>query len=120
MVRLRQLTKTDEFFMIYKAIFGNLILLLLMTAGTSSFAENKEKICDQIIIGFSKDAKKTDIKNLEQKFKLTSIKEFKRIYAICYKFKDGENLDTLIKKLQQENIVRYAERNSKVAKKISN
>ena len=103
--------------MIYKAIFSNFLLLLLITAGTSSFAENKGKVCDQIIIGFSKDAKKSEIKVLEGKFKLKAVKEFKRIYAICYKFEDGENLDSLIKKLQQENIVRYAEKNSKVAKK---
>ncbi|MCM8541933.1 MAG: hypothetical protein NE328_16810 [Lentisphaeraceae bacterium] len=103
--------------MIYKAIFSNLIFFLLITAGASAFAEDNKKICDQIIIGFSKDAKKSDIKVLEQKFKLQAVKEFKRIYAICYKFEDGENLDSLIKKLQEENIVRYAERNGKVSKK---
>ena len=102
--------------MIYKALFGNFVFLLLMTAGTSSLAE-KKKVCEEIIIGFSKDAKKSDIKALEKKFQLKAVKEFKRIYAICYKFNDGENLDALIKKLQQENIVRYAERNGKVAKK---
>ena len=103
--------------MIYKAIFSNLTLLLLISAGASAFAEDNKKICDQIIIGFSKDAKKSDIKVLEQKFKLKAVKEFKRIYAICYKFNEGENLDSLIKKLQQENIVRYAERNVKASKK---
>ena len=103
--------------MIYKAMFSNFIFFLLITAGASAFAEDNKKVCDQIIIGFSKDAKKSDIKVLEQKFKLQAVKEFKRIYAICYKFEDGENLDSLIKKLQQENIVRYAERNGKVSKK---
>lgn len=103
--------------MIYRAIFSNFFFMLLVAAGTSSFAENKKKECDQIIIGFSKEAKKSDIKVLEQKFKLQAVKEFKRIYAICYKFENGENLDSLIKKLQQEDIVRYAERNGKVAKK---
>ena len=107
----------EEIFMIQKAIFGNLFLFLLISAGASASAEDNKKMCSQIIIGFSKDAKKSDIKILEEKFKLQAVKEFKRIYAICYKFEEGENLESLIKKLQQENIVRYAERNGKVSKK---
>jgi len=103
--------------MIYRAIFSNFFLLLLITAGTNSQAENKKKDCTQIIIGFSKNASEADIKAIEKKFKLTAVKQFKRIYAICYQFEDGKNLDALIKEIQQEKVVRYAERNGKVANK---
>jgi len=102
--------------MVYKAIFSNFFLLMLITAGTPLMAENK-KLCDEIIIGFSKDASKADIEALQSKFKLKAVKKFKRIYAICYKLEDAKKMEALIKKLQQENIVRYAERNGKVAKK---
>lgn len=103
--------------MIYRALFSNFFLMLLLAAGTSSIAEEKKDECNQIIVGFSKDADKSEIKALEDKFKLTAVKKFKRIHAICYKFEDGANLDALIKKLQQEKAVRYAERNGKVSNK---
>lgn len=103
--------------MIYKAIFSNFFLIMLITAGTNLFAEEKKKDSNEIIIGFSKEANKTEIEALEDKFKLKAVKRFKRIYAICYELENAEQIEDLIKKLQQESIVRYAERNGKVAKK---
>ena len=75
-----------------------------------------KKSSSEIIVGFSKETKPEDIKILEAKYKLTIIKKFKRIYAIHYKINEGK-IAELIKLLQNEKIVTYAEPNGKVSKK---
>jgi hypothetical protein len=95
-----------------------LTLLILMVASTTiSHAEEINTPKVQIIIGYAKSTAAKDIAALESKFGLKEIKKFKRIYAICYESQSTQKFSDLIKKIQEEKIVRYAERNGKVAKK---
>lgn len=99
-------------------IIKALTLLMIMSFSVISLnAEEKKPIIKQIIIGYAKNTAPKDIKALEQKFKIKTIKKFKRIYAICYEIPTSQDLIELINLIQQEKIVKYAERNGKVAKK---
>ena len=75
------------------------------------------RIPKQIIIGYTENADPKDIKKLEKKYEIKVVKTFKRIYAICYEIKSPKDIPEIINKIQQEKIVKYAERNGKVAKK---
>jgi len=91
------------------------MLLSLVIFSSSALAENKNS-AREIIIGFAKNTKDSDIKILEKKYQLTLIKKFKRIYAIQYKI-DTSKLSEIINLLQAEKIVRYAEANNKTKAK---
>ena len=91
-------------------------MILLLIAGNTTFAEEKKK-SNEITVGFVKNTAEKDIAAFEKKFNLTVVKKFKRICAIRYKVADGKESSKTISKVQQEKIVRYAERNGKVAQK---
>jgi tRNA A37 methylthiotransferase MiaB len=100
----------------YKIIKSTLFIMLLI-AGNTGLAEDK-KMASEIIVGFAKNTDQAQITSFEKKFKLTAIKKFKRVFAIRYKIPTGGDCKKTINKVQQEKIVRYAELNGKIPKKI--
>lgn len=91
-------------------------LAITLSLGVSA-EEKKDSPKKQVIIGFKKKTDQQDIKALEEKFNLKAVKRFKRISAACYEVADVSDLKSFIKKVQEEDIVRYAERNGKVSNK---
>jgi 2-methylcitrate dehydratase PrpD len=94
-----------------------LTLLVILISITSATAEEKEDQSIEVIIGYAKNTSNEDIEALEKKLQITPTKKFKRIYAICYKLPLSVDVNDFITKVQQEKIVKYAERNGKVANK---
>lgn len=83
------------------------IFLVLLSLSTGVNAKDKNT---EIIIGFVKTATNDDIKAFEKKFSLKAVKKFKRIYAIRYQIQMSEDCKKVIAKVQQEQIVSYAEK----------
>ncbi|MCH2206701.1 MAG: hypothetical protein MK132_12630 [Lentisphaerales bacterium] len=93
------------------------LLVILSFSAISLKAKEKKPLENQIIVGYAKNTDPKQIKSLEDKFKIKVIKKFKRIYAICYEIPVTQNIPELINLIQQEKIVKYAEKNGKIAKK---
>jgi hypothetical protein len=83
------------------------VVLLSLSTGVNAKDEHKNT---EIIVGFIKTATDDDIKTFEKKFSLKAVKKFKRIYAIRYQIPMSENCKKIIAKVQQEQIVSYAEK----------
>ena len=98
-----------------KLIKAITLLIIVSLSLFSLNAEDKEAVKNQIIVGYDKNAKPNDIKALEEKFDIKVIKKFKRIYAICYEIPHEQCSNEIINKIQEEKIVKYAEKNGRVA-----
>lgn len=99
-------------------IIKALTLLMIMSFSVTSLNADEKKQCKkQIIVGYAKNTDPKQIQSLEDKFKIKVIKKFKRIYAICYEIPATQEVPEIIKLIQQEKIVKYAERNGKITKK---